>query len=360
MKYRIFNTNILINVDDIEIKAVLEKELSLYPTAEFKHPDFAITFTDNFEINNTFSTSPSIHKSFPDGFLTIFWGGEILYKKNEIFISLSKKKNFLKKFLNIGFRNSIENAGQILHELILVPLIFFNNSKALVHASSVKNIKNNKTILFGGTGGVGKTSLELMLCRELNFSFISDDIAVVSDDNYVYPNLSYPKIYSYNVVGNIDIKKILFKNRTVMDKLQWEFLRFALGPSKVRRAIAPNEIFNSIENKKNKIDEYYILIKTSSVDKITFEEIDDYEAGKLTLDIIRNEYHPVFQHIIWHEYNARIMGFDPIIRIDELFSTWLNTYQHIFKSVQSKIIKIPVNIDHVSFLDQMRKKFDLQ
>ncbi len=359
MKYKIFGKNILINVEDTEIKTILKKELSIYPAIESEQPDVVITFTENISTENNFSSNPSIHQSYPDGFLAIFWGGEILYKKNETFISLNKKKNFLKKFLNTGFRSSIENAGQILHELILVPLIFFDNNKALVHASSMKNIKNNKTILFGGTGGVGKTSLELMLCRDLNYSFISDDIAVVSDDSYVYPNLSYPKIYSYNVVGNMDMRKKLFKNSTLIDKFQWEFLRKLLGPGKVRRAIAPDEIFNSVEKTRNRIDEYYILFKTNTIDKITFESIDYEDAGILTLDIIKNEYHPLFQHVIWHEYNARIMGFEPILRTEDIFSNWLRIYQDIFKNIQPKIIKIPVNIDHKSFLSQMREKFDV-
>jgi serine kinase of HPr protein (carbohydrate metabolism regulator) len=154
----------------------------------------------------------------------------------------------------MGYKSNIENITAILYELVLVPLNYFFSDKALVHASSMKNSTNGKTVMFGGTGGVGKTSLELLLCRELGYSFISDDIAVIDKKGFVYSNLAYPKIYAYNAEGNQEIENLLFNKRSSIDKLQWKLSKNIRGLNKARRTISPDEIYKSVEKDKNIIN----------------------------------------------------------------------------------------------------------
>ena len=359
MIYCIFGKKIKINIECLETKYILNKELSIYPQSDSNSSDIDIYFVETLLLDEIYSNSPTIHKTFKNGFFSNFGLNKILFKqekKLKVYVQIDKRKRVRGKFLDIGYRYNIENIGQILHELILVPINFFYSNRALIHASSMKNLNTNKTLMFGGTGGVGKTSLELLLCRELNYSFISDDIAIVENEK-VFPNLSYPKIYAYNVEQNRDLEKLLFKERNIMDKFQWIFLKKLKGLNRVRRTISPSEIYTSIEIESNNIDEYYILFRTNTVDNIVFEEINYHQASQLTLDIIKNEYCAVMQHVIWHEYNANLMGFESILKTEQIYSNWSNTYMNIFKNIKCFIVKIPIDIKHNEFLIQMKNKF---
>lgn len=359
MTYLIFDKKIKINTECLEIKYIVEKELSIYPQSDKNTSDIDIYFVEKLLLDEIYSNSPVIHKTFKNGFLANFGSNKILFKQEEklkIYIQIDKTKKFRGKFLSMGYRYNIENIGQILHELVLVPINFFYSDRALIHASSMKNLNTNKTLMFGGTGGVGKTSLELLLCKELNYSFISDDIAIVAS-NKVFPNLSYPKIYAYNVEKNKDFENLLFRERDLIDKFQWNFLKKLKGPNRVRRAISPAKIYSSIEMESNNIDEYYLLFRTNGVENIEFEEISYNQASQLTLDIIKNEYHSVLQHIIWHEYNANLMGFESILNIEQIYSNWFNSYMNMFKNIKCTIVKIPIDIQHDTFLGQMKDKF---
>jgi hypothetical protein len=360
MKYKIMDNIVGITIEDKEVKEILMNELKLYEEDRGK-TNINIYIVDKIKFDYKYSNTPSIHKTFNNGFLADFGSNKVLYKRKnnitEIYLEINMKKNFLRKFLNIAYRYNFENIGHIIHELILVPANFFIHNKAIIHASSMKHRITGKTILFGGTGGVGKTSLELLLCRELEYNFISDDIAIVDNNGIIYPNLSFPKIYAYNVVENIELKNLIFQDKNVIDKLQWSFRKKLRGNSSVRRALSPLYLYNNIETKENKIDEYYMLYKSKTVNKIAIEKLNFEDAADMTLQIIKNEYHSVFQHITWHEYNCKLMGFKPILELDDMLNRWLDLYLQIFKNIQCYTIKIPMDINHDEFLSVMKKRF---
>ncbi|MBA1420216.1 MAG: hypothetical protein FAF03_04965 [Epsilonproteobacteria bacterium] len=359
MIYEIFGRNIQINIENIQLKNILKEELQHY-LINNKNADVIITIGEHFPKEQEFSNTPTIHKSFKNAFLSDYGSYKILYINDvqlNIYVSMENINNFLRKFISIDFRENYDRIGHIVHELVLVPLNLFFNDRALIHASTMKNLYNGRTVMFGGTGGVGKTSLELLLCRELNYSFISDDIAIVTKDSGVYPNLAYPKIYAYNVENNKSLEKILFSNKPYIDKLQWNFIKKYRGNNRVRRSISPSKIYNSIEVNKNYVDEYYVLFKTNTVTSIEIFPITEEEATSVSFKIIQNEYQSVFQHIIWHEYNCELMNFSPLITMKNINQVTVDIYENFFKKVKCYKIKIPIDIKHDEFLNQMKDKF---
>jgi len=359
MKYKIMGNIVDVKVNDREVRNVLIDELSIYDKAQ-EQADVNLYIVDDVNLECVYSNTPSIHKTVENGFLADFSGNKVLYKKEgvlEIYVELNKRKNFLRKFISMEYKNNIENIGQLLHELVFIPINFFIGNKTIIHSSSMKNTITGKSVMIGGTGGVGKTSLELMLCRDLNYSFISDDIAVVDDECNIYPNLASPKIYAYNLAGNDSLKSLIFKKRNFMDKLQWWFIKNIRGNNNVRRAVSPQLLYKNYETCKNRLGDYFVLYKSNDVNEITVTELDAKEASSLTLDIMKNEYHSVFQHITWHEYNCRLMNFKPIVVLDSILAKWLGTYNEIFKSIKCYSVKIPVDISHEQFLSEMKKKF---
>jgi len=360
MKYRIMGNIVNITIENKEIEEILMNELKLYEK-DTGEENINIYIVDKIELNDKYSNTPSIHKTFDNGFIANFGSNKVLYKKEnqiiDIYLEIDMRKSFLRKFLSMAYKYNYETVGQIIHELILVPANFFIQNKALIHASSMKHERTGKTILFGGTGGVGKTSLELLLCRDLEYSFISDDIAIVDNSGAVYPNLSFPKIYAYNVVGNVELRNLIFKDKNIIDKFQWNLKKRLRGDSSVRRALSPLYLYKKIEIKKRNVDEYYMLYKTNTVDNITIEKLNYRDASDMTLKIIKNEYQSVFQHITWHEYNCKLMGFNPILKLDDILDRWLDLYMQLFKNIQCYTVKIPIDIKHDEFLSEMKKKF---
>lgn len=363
MKYKIFGKIVNITSEHKEIIHLIEKELQIYPISK-KSVDIEINFVNKIILTDEYSNSPSIHSTIKEGFLASYGKNKILYCKSdiikiqvELYIHHNKFKNNIAKFKNIGFKNNIENIGAIIHELILVPFNYFFTDRALIHSSSMKNLNNGKTILFGGTGGVGKTTLELYLCKELGYSFLSDDMAIIDEHGNIYPNLSHPKIYAYNVEGNPQLKNLLFNERSVYDKFHWIMLKKLKGLSGVRRTISPDKIYQSVEKDKNKISEYYILSRSNKDSQIVMEKINSNDAAILTLKVIINEYHAFEQHIIWHEYNSILLKTLPILTLENIHKNWLNIYKHIFKNIKCFHITIPTNINHEDFLSFVKENF---
>ena len=355
-----FGKNIKFDIQDKEVETVLIDKLSIYPVGKEENFEVKISILDKIQFPKKYYNNPSIHYTTQNSFIINFGVIKVKYTKDDLLyidIEIDKSKNFISKFRTINYENTIDSIGEILHELVFIPMNFFDTTKALIHASSMKNISNNKVIMIGGTGGVGKTSLELLLCEELGYSFISDDIAIVSSDIKIFPNLSYPKIYAYNVANNIKLYNKLFMNKSIIDKFQWNLRKKLKGEKGVRRSISPNIIFDSVERVPNKIDEYYILSRTNLVTKIEIEEVDNSIAVDMTLKIIKNEYASVIQHIVWHEYNALFNKQNPIISELKLYETWSNIYQKIFSNIKCFVVRIPNNISHEIFLKSMKKVF---
>jgi len=361
MDIKIFGKLVKLNIQQKVLYEILETELDGYRVKKNSSKiDIEINFVTKMDLPEEYSHTPSTHFTFLDGFLTNYGNVKIKFTKKEILyidIEYPLKNSVINQFRAIDFRSKVDNIGLVLHELVFVPMMFFYDKNALIHASSMKS-KDGSVLMFGGTGGVGKTSLELLLCRELDYSFISDDIAIIDNKSYIYPNLSYPKIYAYNIVGNKIFENTLFENRSFMDKFQWRLFRKIKGDSRVRRSISPFKIFGSVERDSCGIDVYYILSKTNRVDKIEFEEIDYKVASQMTLNIIKNEYSSVLQHIVWHEYNAKLLSIEPIITIEKIYKNWFSCYEEVLKEKKSIVVKIPDNIQHYDFLNQMRKKIE--
>ena len=357
--YKIFGKNIKIEYEDFMIKKYLEKWLNNYPKGDENRIDVNIKFVNELPFyNGNYYNSPTSYKVYDSVVFMNIGKHQVIFDKRDIltiYIKYSYKNYFLKnnflKFRNIGYFNYLENIGAFFYEMILVFMQYILNDKVLIHSSAMKNLNTNEVFLFGGSGGVGKTSLELLLCKKLNFSFIADDISVVDEVANVYPNLAYPKIYAYNVVNNNEIKEIIFKNRNVLDKLQWEFMRKLKGENSVRRAVSPFELYKSVETGKNKITSYYILQKTNKVSKITITELDKKIASYATYLIIKNEYGNATIHYGWSEYNALWDdSIKPIIELDNVYDNWKHKYNKLFSNIDTYLIEIPINIKHNDFI----------
>lgn len=359
MIYNIFGVNVKINLCNSLYKEILLAELTPYKCND---TNFLIEINDkSFEDDSKIITSknPSIHTEFENGFkinnllIDVYFGFDddqlniVQFKLN---YSSSTIKRYLRKFANKQFSNRVENIGQIFHENILVPMMFFIPNRSIIHSSAVKF--NNKTFLFGGTGGVGKTSIELELCQNKNGTFIADDISVINEKTEVYPNLNYPKIYAYNVHGNSELEKIILDNTSIINRLHWSLKQRFFGPSSVRRRLSPFNLYKNTSTDKNSLDNYLILLKTN-VNSLQSKELSVNSATEATIKIMHTEYAYLFNHIKWHEYNCLLNHKKPYITSNQIDTKWEQNLTTLFQNKKLQLIEIPLNINHQKFKEEL-------
>jgi len=359
MMYSFFGQNIAVNLCNSGYKNTLLTELKPYQTNNQKP---TITITDDWSDFNfkPIANNPKQHLYYQNVIhikekLTevafVFNGqAEVVTVYFKLITAPNTFRKIIRKWLNMQFTNRTENIGQIFHENVLIPLSFFIKDVAPIHASGFKY--KQKTYLLGGTGGVGKTTLEILFCQHKNASFITDDIAVISDNGAVFPNYNYPKIYAYNLVGNQELKKKLFNKTSFLNKIHWFLHKKIFGLSKVRRKITPFNLYKNLALKPEKLTDYLILFKTKT-NAIELENCKTKNAIEATIKVIQTEYAYFFNHLHWHEFNAISLNQKPIITLSELQEKWKITLNNAFKNSNNKIVKIPFDINHQDFQKQM-------
>lgn len=342
-------------------------ELRFYPDIiennnNFKKVNVEFTFKDNTE---ALSSNPSLigvcNKGFYQnlGYAKLFWdlselnnntiGVKIIVPKSEN----SVFKRSIRRFLSIGYEVFPENIGQVMHELVFVPTTFFFQDKVLIHGSCLHNNKANSTVIFGGTGGVGKTSSLLEMGKDKNWVFLSDDIVVIDENRVIYPNYAYPKIYAYNTLDDKELERSIQNEKSLTSNLQWK-LKKKRNPASVRR-ITPNLLYKT-EYAELPLKTNLFLFRGKYDGDITVEKINSLKSSLLEENIIFPEYEAVFKFIKWYEYNADALGIETKVKFEDILLRYRQMYNKIFTSTENYIVKIPSEMNHTTFKSKMIEK----
>lgn len=341
---------------------ILEKSVGLYPNSNAEAADVFVNIstTGNQDEDRMIAQNPSIfikkRKSiimkFPQ--CEISWG--ITMEGGPLLVTLSVKKptrtlrKLYSKFRSMEYSTEVEEFEQVLHELILVPSAYFFNDLSVVHAAVLA--VNGKAILLAGTGGTGKTSALLSLRNEENVSFVSDDIAIVSKDGYVHPNLAWPKVYGYNLSTYIT-KEELLKGRGAIDKFQFDF-KLKRNPKSVRRKLRPDYLYKAFKNEPVPIERVIYLFRDNS-ESIRLEDLEMEHAIQMGLHVMKTEYSSFHNFLEWDQYNSIVTGKSPLLRTDEVFENWRLNLTDAYKKADIKLLRIPFHLPHERYLDYMNK-----
>ncbi len=360
VRYSIADKTVELNfATDIEpqITKILVEEIGLYQTSQ-STGDAEIIVNVSKDLPNVAikQVNPSIHSEVDDGFIEQFKKYAIVIRKCEgqlVFdLAIDRCKNplvnYLSKLNNLQYNSVIERAGHIFFENILTPAMYFDEDKFLLHASAFTN-QNEEVFLIGGTGGVGKTSLELELCIKGNYRFLADDMAIIDQSGNVYPNLAFPKVYGYNLRNNPDLKDRIFQNRSLADKFAWTFRQAVFGDSGVRRKVSPREIFSRVSNVPAKLRHYIILVKEAR-QNIELTNITPQIASDMSHSVLQTELWAFNNHILWHEYNCQVTGSKPILSLRKTLNRWQNMTEKTLANIECHLLRIPLNLDHDEFL----------
>lgn len=360
--YQIFGKVVKLNTRDSKEGGILHEELTLYPVLNTTKYDVSINYVSQIKKEDALSNNPSINHFTEEsmvcklGVTTVrFYFEDEQIKQIDFCIDHnSGVKSAIRKWKSMQYTSSYETIGQVFHELILVPMAFLFDDYSIVHSSGIVNTKD-EVVLFGGTGGVGKTSLEMTLCLEHGCSFFNDDIAVIDSKGNCYPNFSYPKIYGYNIQGAPSIKKEILSKLGLLNKAHYA-LHSLKGLNKVRRRVQPKEFYGGVTNTSDGISSLVILFR-SNVEEISLEAISAKKAATFNSLIIGSEYNVFFDHIRWHEFNASSLKREPFITYQSVIEkNTTNLKKGIEGLKKVYLAHIPMHITNSDYKTQMVEK----
>jgi len=353
--YKIFGKSIEVAFDESRASEVLRRELDLYPSGDNNAPPDLVIRCGTVLQPSDARTNPGKHTDFDGGFIsrfrsaTVGWEFENRRLTNIGFALQTHPTGYRRaaqRWLSMQYTNAEEAVGQIFHELVLVPSVYFDETKFLVHASALQ-APSGETILVGGTGGVGKTSLELELCLNHGFRFMADDVAVVSDDAVVWPNLSYPKIYGYNLENNPHLTKAVLEGQRMGDRLNWR-IHSLRGLNRVRRRLSPLDLYGDAVAHSQPFSKYIILARENRED-VRVDRIDSDMAAVLTVAVMDSEYEIFHQHLAWHEYNRGLARARSVATRSDVMERWKNVASNVFARGECYVLRVPEAMKHEAF-----------
>ncbi|MDH5676831.1 MAG: hypothetical protein OEZ06_32245 [Myxococcales bacterium] len=353
MKKLIFGRSVEINCRIPATGELLQRELSNYP--DHRGPTrVSIEITPDLPIPDEHARNPVTHATFHGGFAARFPTCEVSFRTGQrlsIRVATSDTSSLRQRVTS--FLSHPENAtpaesfGQAFHELVLVPSVYFDSDLVPVHASAFQ-LSDGTAVLIGGTGGVGKTSLELSFCLGGEHPFVSDDIAVVDGTGQVWPNLAYPKIYAYNLAGS-SLRQRVLAGRPPLDLLHWHYRSRLMGPNSVRRRVDPGLFYGACAAGASQLAHYFVL-RRDPVPEVQIEGLTPADAAAISTEIIQAEYQILHNHLIWHEYNSRLRAMEPCLTIDETLARFRAVGERALSGARSHLVRIPNDMRHDEFL----------
>jgi len=322
----------------------LDRELAVYPVSSGK-PDILIRFGQQFK-DDKLADNPGIHSEYEDGFAANFGNALVRWRwgYSRILVdwfSPIPEKSWSRKALSMQFSHPYQEIGQIFHELVLIPTLqlFYSHHFLLLHGSALAVIREKKAVVFGGTGGAGKTSLELSLVGK-KYSFMADDISFIDVNGTVWANFSWPKIYGYNTLGNDVVKSRVLTGRSAVDRLFWRLRMGLSGPDRVRRRVQPEIFYSGNVTQKADFSEYYILFRDGSP-ALAVRPLNTSTAVRMSLEVMASEYTILYRHLNWHKYNRLSLQQEPFITVGDIFDHWQVAGRRIFENIKCYMVHIP-------------------
>lgn len=343
---------------------VLREELAAYPTWDGAgDPDLTLTVeapeAHGATASGVLSSNPSTHIEREDGFTARYTMASVDHTWREgqhraLGVRVHRPASGLwraaQRAADMQFASREARAGMIAHELALVPAMVLDPERLPIHASGLQ-APDGGILLLGGTGGVGKTSLGLELGRHAGYRFVADDIAVLDASGQVYPNLAYPKVYGYNMVGHDDLRASVLHGRGVLDRLHWHAHK-ARGLDKVRRRASPEALYGPVST-GGPLARYVVLARESRTD-LRLDPVGADEAAEVSVRVLQTEFAAFLKHLQWHAYNRALLGREPFTTPEAVAGRWREGLAQALGTAECVVARIPIGMEHGRFRREMR------
>lgn len=345
----LFGRATVVEVDDSPAAPVLAEELSAYPAAS-GDPARSIEVT-HAAAPTRGMPNPTSHVELSDGFVARYPNVSVRYRLDargrphatiHLAPSVRGLRRARRRWRSIQYATPDEAVGQVVHELAAIPMLYWDDDRVPVHASAVELPAAGMTLI-GGTGGSGKTSLAIELCRRHGAAFAADDMSIVGPDGTAYPNLAFPKVYGYNLEGSPELRARVLGSAGRLERWQWAWRGRRVGPAGVRRRIAPALLHDRVVAEPRRIRRYVVLVREDR-ERIATEPLDAERAASMSLAVLRAEYADHHRHLAWHAFNTLAAGRRPSVDLEARFAAWQVTLAGVLATVECLAIRVPTGM----------------
>lgn len=348
MKYLIAGQTISLSGKIPQVLDCLQTELRLYPLSE-EPPDISLSIEPCQDSEVTGLAYPMSFERANFLRFRYSWVDVAWHKSDSVVDVIMNWKgpstHWRRKITGIQYSHPMEDVGMMFHELVLVPAIqmYFNHHVVPIHASAVET-HDGRGIVFSGLGGVGKTTISMLLYREHGCRFLADDMVFLDKTGRLWPNYAYPKFYAYNLDLAKDLRRIVFSERGILDKCMWEAGRRLRSPSRVRRRVDPTLVSPAGLSSGVQMDHLIFMIRVDCSEP-EIVSIESDRATALILDILWTEYSTaLYNNLRWHRYNQAAFGHKPLVDVDDMFRMFQVLLKHTLRKIRCDLVIIPFSM----------------
>lgn len=250
----------------------------------------------------------------------------------------SARSSAFRRMRHMEYPNPVERLEQVLHELVFIPQAILEGSSFPIHAAGVAT--ENGATLFTGTGGAGKTTAMLTLRSGGRYRFVCDDIAMVNREGEVFENLAWPKIYGYNLGNGISWSELM-AGRSNVDRLHFR-IHGLRGPGRVRRKIAPSDLFASTVSGGTALSRV-VFLSRERIDEPSFAPLPLRVAVPSIVNVIEAEYRVLWDHIRYAGYSSSMLGLPANIALERLLERLESGISDALRSVDTFKLGLPLS-----------------
>ena len=338
-------------------ESLVSETFALYTDAGASPVDVSVEIGIKQVSETVYFNNPKIHFTYPHGMETRFPQTSVRWYPcvNEgpalrvsIDIHECYQGGVLRKILSPEFPTCIEWFQQVVHELLLIPAVYFLRDLAPIHAACVS--LGDKVVAFTGTGGVGKSSAMLAFRKYSSASFLSDDILIVDPGGNAYGNMAWPKIYGYNLTDPL-LKSQVFFERGLFDRLLFE-VRRRINPARVRRKVKPDRLYEAVAPDGMPLTHIVNLVRGTGRD-CEVRELAPETLARMSELVLFPEYAVFHQHLYWEEYNALAGGAAPALTMGEVIERWREVWSECFGAVCLRNVMVPASMDQDTLMSRL-------
>lgn len=331
--------------------------VDLYQDHNDEKPDVYVEVSNKLiNTESAISHNPAIFSKFDSRSVMNFGSCQVSWERIEagrvsVYLSINLNqtlRNKLGTLRSMEMPTREEKMVQVLHELVLVPLVYMFSDRMPIHAAVIQS--QGETIAFTGTGGVGKSSALLAASKLDTSKFVSDDIAVLGDTGQVYGNMAWPKIYGYNCEDS-DIEDVLLEDRNLINRFQFK-MKKRINPKLARRKIRPDKLFKRVESGSSQINKMIYLFKSNKTE-FEMESLSVESAFELQKNIMLAEYSILNSHIYWDAYNSIVKDREVVFSMETIIDNWEKVFKSAMQDKDIFVLHIPFNKNHKEYLEMV-------
>lgn len=239
------------------------------------------------------------------------------------------------RLLNKGFNNAFETQISIFYYrvfIIFTQLANIDLQSTYIHGATICD-KSVNAILFPADSGVGKSSMLFRMAQEQKYSYIADDLSIVSESGESFYAGRAISTKPYHLKNFPFLNEFIEKEMPMLQRLQWKFLK----DNRLVFRVNPQKLFRGNVKEKAKVRKIVHLVNTDNT-QFTLKKFDTDRLALASANILMNEL-ILGNQIIYKALS--IPGNTLFESPGNMFKKILEIYKSFFEGSEKYLLEVP-------------------